>query len=44
MDGSSVAPQAVTSSDPGLGVQNVAIKLNHKKVIGPTARLDNDTQ
>ena len=39
-----MAPQAVTSSGHGLGVQNVAIKLHHKQLTGPTAGLDDDTQ
>ena len=44
MDRSVVAPQAITSSGPGLGVQNVAIKLHHKQLTDPTAGLDNNTQ
>ena len=44
MDGSDVAPQAVTSSGPGLGVQNVTINLHHKQLTGFTTGLDSDTQ
>ena len=39
-----MAPQAVTSSGPGLGVQNITIKLYHKQLTGPTAGLDDNTQ
>ena len=39
-----MALQAVISSGPGLGVQNVIIKLHHKQLTGPTAGLDDDTQ
>ena len=44
MDGSAVAPQAVTSFGAGLGVQNVTIKLHHKQLTDPTSGLDDDTQ
>ena len=39
-----MATQAVTSSGPGLGVQNVVIKLHHKELTDPTAGLDNNIQ
>ena len=44
VDGSAVAPRAVTSFGAGLGVQNVTIKLHHKQLTNPTGGLDDDTQ